>query len=333
MARRTGLVKGQRIEKTAQPLFVNIHTSERLPLVAFGYSHRFLEICHLLNIHKSRVIVLMAGERQAKALDGVNDKAMRHIAIYCVQRLQHRLHVMACEIGHQVLERIIAIIIDQRAHALSPTDIAQQPFPPRCTTFEGERAVELVGAIVNPFAQRVATGALESRLLQFAVFQNDNLPADRQEEIFDLLKQLVRNNAVKALAIIVDHPPQVSHIMLPAFKQGLVDITFIKFGIAHNGYHARRLFLFRYHFVKLDIVADHRCKHCEANAEPDRAGRDIDIVTVLSTGRIGLGAAEGAELFELFARLIAEEILNGVVYWRCVRLHRHAVLWPQDIKI
>ena len=69
------------------------------------------------------------------------------------------------------------------------------------------------------------------------------------------------------------------------------------------------------------------------DAEPDRAGREVDAVGVLGARRIGLGAAERAEALELVARLAAEQVLDGVEHRARVRLDRHPVARPQHVEI
>jgi hypothetical protein len=69
------------------------------------------------------------------------------------------------------------------------------------------------------------------------------------------------------------------------------------------------------------------------DTETDRAGGEIDIVGVLGARRIGLRAPKAAEIFQLVAGLVAEQILDGVKHRARMRLHRDAVLRFQHRKI
>ena len=60
---------------------------------------------------------------------------------------------------------------------------------PGGAALEGQRRIELVRAVVDPFHQRRAAGLGEGRLQQFAVFQLDDIPAHGAEEILDALEQ------------------------------------------------------------------------------------------------------------------------------------------------
>ena len=74
---------------------------------------------------------------------------------------------------------------------------------------------------------------------------------------------------------------------------------------------------------------EQRLRHAEAH----RAGGEIDVVGILGARRIGLRALVAAKIFELFAGLAAEQILDGVKIRRGVRLDRDAVLRPQAVEI
>ena len=70
-------------------------------------------------------------------------------------------------------------------------------------------------------------------------------------------------------------------------------------------------------------------RHTEAH----RAGGEIDIVDVLGARGIALRTLVAAEIFQLFARLLAEQILDGVIDRRGMRLHRDAILRAQRVEI
>ena len=78
--------------------------------------------------------------------------------------------------------------------------------------------------------------------------------------------------------------------------------------------------------VRLEIVLHQAGEDRDRGAEADRAGREIDVVGVLGARRIGLRAAEGAEVHQLVVRLVAEQILDGVEDRAGMRLDRNPVL-------
>ena len=62
---------------------------ELVPFVAGAHRHRLAEHLHLRRRHQAGVIVLVAGERQAEAFDGVADEAGRPVVVGVVERLEH----------------------------------------------------------------------------------------------------------------------------------------------------------------------------------------------------------------------------------------------------
>src|SRR5205807_5292467 len=80
-------------------------------------------------------------------------------------------------------------------------------------------------------------------------------------------------------------------------------------------------------------ILRHRCEQRHADAEPDRAGREVDGFAVLGARRVGLRAAEGAKPLQFFAALMPEQILDRVEDRRGVRLDRDTVLWTQHVEI
>ena len=106
------------------------------------------------------------------------------------------------------------------------------------------------------------------------------------------------------------------------------DVAFVEFGVADQRDHAA--------FGALDapavgahVVLNQRGEQCLRDAKPDRAGGEVDIVGVLGARRIALRALVAAEVFQLVAGLLAEQILDGVEIGRGVRLDRDAVLGTQ----
>ena len=136
------------------------------------------------------------------------------------------------------MQRIIVMDIEKFLQSPRAREILLQVLTPRRAALEGECRIELVGAIVDPLAERLARRPLKGLLQALAVFQGNDVPADGDEEVFDLIEQMIIDYAVQALPVIVDHPPQIAHVVLPAFQQGLEDVAFVKLGVAHHRHHA-----------------------------------------------------------------------------------------------
>ena len=225
------------------------------------------------------------------------------------------------------------MLLEDAADAGILVEIARQRLAPAGAALEHQRRVERVGAGVDPLAQMRAVGLREGGLQQLAVFQRDDPPADQLEHLRDPAEQPVVHHAVEALAIVVDHPPQVPDVVLPAFEQRLEDVALVEFGVADQRHHASRGPLAVAQVLQPHIVLHDRREQRHGDAQADRAGREIDVVDVLGARRIGLRAAQCAEAFELFAGLVAEQVLDRVEHRRGVRLHRDAILRPQHREV
>ncbi len=81
--------------------------SKRVPFVAGADVHRAAERVHLRRRHQPGVVVLVAGERQAEALDRVGDEADRPVVVDLAEGLDQRRQVMPAEIGHQPRELVV----------------------------------------------------------------------------------------------------------------------------------------------------------------------------------------------------------------------------------
>src|SRR4029077_13796221 len=103
--------------------------------------------------------------------------------------------------------------------------LIMEPFAPGRAARESQRRIELVRAIIDPTAQRVAAGLLERGLLQRAVFQDNDVPAEIFEELLVACPQALTHDRIEALAVVVDDPPTVAQALFPAFQQGFEDIS------------------------------------------------------------------------------------------------------------
>ena len=279
------------------------------------------------------MVVLVAGERQAETLDRVGDEAVRAIVLDAVERLAHAVEVMAAEIGHQPGERVVVMLGQDVADHVEMAEVAAEALAPGSTTLEGDRGVEVVRTVVDPLAERIAARPREGRLQQLAVFQRHDPPADGAEEILDLLEQPLGHHPVETLAVVVDHPPDVAHIVLPALEQGLEDVALVELGVADDRDHPALALAVRQELALVQKVLRERGEQRHRGAEPDRARREIDAIGVLGARRVGLGAAEGAKTLQLVLGLPPEQVLDGMEHRARMRLDRDPVARPQNVEI
>jgi len=271
------------------------------------------------------VIVLVARERQAVALDGVADEADRPVMVDLAEGLEQGGQIVARQIGHQARELVVAARLDQPRDVALVAEVVEQPLAPGRAALEHQGRIELVGAAVDPVAQARAARFREGRLLQRAVLQDDDVPAEGAKQLFVAFPQALAHHRVEALPVVVDDPPAIAQALLPAFQHGLEDVALVELGVAHQRHHAAFRALeppaMRPHII-LHQRSEQRLRH----PETDRPGGEIDVVDVLGARRIALRALVGAKAFELVAGLPAEQILDGMKVRTRMRLHGHAVL-------
>src|SRR3546814_5409079 len=75
--------------------------------------HGGAELLHLGRIHHARMIVFVAGERRAMALDRIGDEQGRLVVFSTVERLDQRLDAMPAEIGHELGQRLVIKAVEQ----------------------------------------------------------------------------------------------------------------------------------------------------------------------------------------------------------------------------
>ena len=166
---------------------------------------------------------------------------MKQVGVSSVDALEgveHGLHVVAGEVGHQPVQAVVVVLLEDAADAGILVEVAVQRLAPAGAALVDQRRVERVGAVVDPLPQMLAVGLGEGGLEQLAVFQRDDAPADQLEHLADAAEQPVVDDAVEALAVVVDHPPQVPHVVLPAFEQRLEDVALVELGVADQRDHA-----------------------------------------------------------------------------------------------
>ena len=328
------LVERDRRQEVVERTGRQVESGERLPLGALGNPHPVAEVGHLLGRHHPRVVVLVAGERQAEALDGVGDEACRPLVLRgLAEPRQHAVYVVPRQVRHEAGQRRVVVLVEQLADAGGVAQVPHQPRPPGRAALIGQRRVDRVGTVIDPGPQRVAAAAFERRLQARAVLERDDAPLHRLEDGVQAVEETVGHDRVEALAVVVDDPPDVGDLVLPRFEQRLEDVALVELRIARQRDHAARRLAVVYQLLLAQELLRQRGKARHGDAHPHRAGRDVHVVAVLRAGRIRLRAAERPETFELVARLAAEQVLDGVEHRAAVRLHGHAVLRPQRVEV
>ncbi len=159
--------------------------------------------------------------------------------------------------------------------------------------------------------------------------------SDRLEQAGDAREQPVGDHRIEALAVVVDHPPDVAHVVLPAFEHGLEDVALVELGVADQRDQPALLDVGRRQVLEPHVVLNQRAEQRDRDAEADRAGRIVEVERrlVLGARRVRLRATEHAEALQLVEILVAEQILDGVQHRAAVRLDRDPVLRPQHLHV
>ena len=205
--------------------------------MALAHAHRGAEGLHLLGGHQAGMVILVAGKGQAHALNRIGDEAGGLVARIRgrAQRIEHRLDIVAAQIGHQPRQIVIVVCIDDGACRRIAPQIGEQRRAPCGAPLECQRGIQAVGTIIDPRTQRLAARPAKGRFLQAAVLDAHDVPAHVAEQALEPSEQPVLHHAVQALPVIVHNPPDIADIVLPALQQGFVDIAFVQLGIAGNG--------------------------------------------------------------------------------------------------
>ena len=279
------------------------------------------------------MVVLVARQGQAVALDGVRDETRRRVVVDAVEGLEHGLHVVTGEVGHHLRQRRVVVARQQRRHVRLAGEILDKPLAPRRAALEGQRAVQRIGAVVDPALERLAAGQRERFAHLLAVFQGDHVPPGHAEHALDAVEQAVADDAVQALAVVIDDPPGVAEVVLPAFQQGLEDVALVDLGVAEDGHHAARRVAPGDELAGPEVVLGQRGEDGDRRAQADGPGGEVHVVAVLGPRGIGLGPAHGAEPLQHGAALAAEQVLDGVEDRARMGLHGDPVPRPERVHI
>ncbi len=116
------------------------------------------------------MVVLVAGQRQAKTLDRIGNEAYRTVVLArLIKSTEQRCQVMAAEIGHQSRKLVITVTLYQFRHRSLITQVVHQPLAPGRTALKGQGRIVLVRTCIDPLAQLFSARFGKCRLLQRAV--------------------------------------------------------------------------------------------------------------------------------------------------------------------
>jgi len=139
MAARARSGERHAFEKFGEPLRRQVESGEPLPFGALGYRHIAPEGGHLVEVHQPGVVVLVPGKGQPIALDRVGNKAGRPVVFDRMEGGDDRIHVVAGEVGHQLLERCIVVVVEDRANTGIAVEVAVEMLAPALTALIDQR--------------------------------------------------------------------------------------------------------------------------------------------------------------------------------------------------
>jgi hypothetical protein len=163
--------------------------------------------------------------------------------------------------------------------------------------------------------------AVNAPLQQAAVLQRDDIPVH------------VAEHGIKALAVVVDDPPHIPDVVLPAFEHRFEDVAFVELGVAHEGDHPPGRLGVGGEALQAHVILDERGKARDRHTKADRPGRKIDVVMILGTRRIRLRTVQRAKAFEILFGLTPEQVLDRVEDRARVRLDGDPVVGLQHVEI
>ena len=202
VATRALCKKRHLIQKTLQRRRI-LDRGKGLPFFAFGHTHIALPFRHLTLVHQAAVIVLVARDWRAPALDRIGQKTDRAVMVDGGKGLCHRAHTVAAKVFHQRRQLCIRAPVDQCADLSLIAKVLHQAVTPNRPAHEGQRRIGLIGAIIDPLAQLVAARLFKGRALQGAIFYLHHIPAKGVKDLLDPLKQPFPHDPVKGLAVVV----------------------------------------------------------------------------------------------------------------------------------
>ena len=143
------------------------------------------------------------------------------------------------------------------------------------------------------------------------------MPAVQAKLIANLLRLAVGHDAVEALAVQVHHPDDVAQVGDVFLRERLPDVALIEFRVPHQGDEALGGACAE---MIVDVGLHERGERSGDRGQPERACGEIDGVFIFGAARVGLKAAEGAQVSQALHRQIAPERVGRVQHGRGVGL-------------
>ncbi len=156
------------------------------------------------------------------------------------------------------------------------------------------------------------------------------MPAGRAELLLPLRDPDAGHHAVQRLPVDVDDPQHVAQAVGRRVGHRFPDVALVQLGVAdQRDEPAAR----PRSEVRVDIPPCGGGKQRRGGAEADRPGREVHAVRVLGPAGVGLQAAERSQGRQVGPVQVAQQVLDGVVHRRGVRLHAHPVRGVQVGKV
>ena len=184
------------------------------------------------------MILEMAGDRQAPALDGIgqNGDGLAFDTFSGAQGLQDTRQIMSAQVERQLLHRLIAHLLQELGQTcIAPATPVDDDLADMRAIGPAEALILHVRAFVDPLAQPVAMGLFKEGFLGGAIFQQDDMPALGFEELARLHRPPFRGDEVEALAVEVDDPPQLIQVIDARLAEGFGDVPLVDLGISRPG--------------------------------------------------------------------------------------------------
>ena len=277
-----------------------------------------------VDAQQRRVVARVAGDRQPPALDGVGEDHARPV-------------------------------VDAASHCRSASSTPARSWPPRSVTSAAssssgpvaDEAVDLgsgrrpgTACAARPGSGRTATGT--ARWASASIHWRSasppgwsNAACSRRPYFTSTTCQPAASNCPRHWSIRTPGTTRSRDWRLKSTIQvtlprpgggrvgdGLPDVALVELGVADQrdeaaaGPGAE---------VGVDVAAGGGGEQRRGRAQADRAGGEVDLVGVLGAGRVGLQAAAGAQLRQVGAVEVAEQVLDRVEDRRGVRLDRDPV--------
>ena len=189
--------------------------------------------------------------------------------------------------------------------------------------------VLLVGHLVDAPPQRLAALALVQLAQQAAVLDRDRVPAGRLEHVADPPGGDVGDDPVERLPVEVDDPEHLAQVRDDRVHDRLPAGALVELGVADQGDGAAAA---RNLEVAGDVAVRERAPDRRGGTDAHGARGEVRRHRVLQPARVRLQPAERAQLGQVAAVEVAQQVLDRVQHGRRVRLDRDAVRTAQVLE-